>query len=56
VNRRLVILPIALSDPARQRLELPEEGLAIDLRRVEDLAALPMPDWLKAALAVEPEA
>jgi folate-binding protein YgfZ len=56
VNRRLVILPIALSDPARQRLELPEEGLAIDLRRVEDLAALPIPDWLKAALAVESEA
>jgi folate-binding protein YgfZ len=53
VNRRLVILPIALSDPARKRLELPEEGLAIDLRRVEDLAALPIPDWLKEALAAE---
>ncbi|HTH28075.1 MAG TPA: folate-binding protein, partial [Sphingobium sp.] len=38
VNRRLVILPTALSDPARRRLELPNEGLAIDLRRVEDLA------------------
>lgn len=53
VNRRLVILPAALSDPARRRLELPEEGLAIDLRRVEDLAALPIPDWLKDALAAE---
>lgn len=53
VNRRLLILPIALSDPARRRLELPEEGLAIDLRRVEDLAGLPLPAWLRAALAAE---
>ena len=53
VNRRLVILPAGLSDPARRRLELPEEGLAIDFRRVEDLAALPVPAWLADALAAE---
>lgn len=55
VNRRLVILPIALSDPARRRLELPDEGLAVDLRRVEDLPGLPIPAWLAEALASEPK-
>jgi folate-binding protein YgfZ len=53
VNRRLVILPRALSDPARQRLDLPEENRAIDLRRTEDLAALPIAGWMAAALAGE---
>lgn len=53
VNRRLVLLPAALSDPTRRRLDLPEAGLAIDFRRAEDLAALPVPAWLAEALAAE---
>ncbi|MFT3966591.1 MAG: folate-binding protein [Sphingobium sp.] len=53
VNRRLVFVPRDLSDPARQRLDLPEEGLAIDFRRTEDLGTLPLPGWLKEALAGE---
>lgn len=53
VNRRLVIVPRDLSDPARQRLDLPEEGLAIDFRRAEDLDGLPLPGWLSEALAGE---
>lgn len=51
VNRRLVVLPIAQSDPARQRYTYPELGLAIDHRPVDSLAGLDLPDWLAAALA-----
>lgn len=56
VNRRLVILPRDLSDPARRRLDLPEENLAVDFRRVEELAGLPIPDWLAQAIAAEDNA
>ena len=35
VNRRLVVVPLARSDPARQRVAYPELGLAVDHRRVE---------------------
>jgi folate-binding protein YgfZ len=51
VNRRLVVVPRDLSDPARQRLDLPDQGLAIDFRRVEDMAGLPLADWLVEAIA-----
>ena len=51
VNRRLVVVPLALSDEARRRASYPELGLAVDHRRVEDLAGLPLPDWLAAALS-----
>jgi len=51
VNRRLVVLPIDLSDPARRRIAYPALGLAIDHRPVETLADAPLPDWLAAALA-----
>ncbi|HEX7872011.1 MAG TPA: folate-binding protein [Sphingobium sp.] len=53
VNRRLVFVPRDLSDPKRQRLDLPDENLAIDFRRTEDMAALPLPGWLTDALAGE---
>ena len=53
VNRRLVVVPLALSDPARRRATFEEEGTAIDFRRTEDLAELPLPDWLRSALAAE---
>ncbi|MBO9574269.1 MAG: folate-binding protein YgfZ [Sphingobium sp.] len=54
VNRRLVILPIAQSDPARQRHAWPEIGLALDHRPVETLDAIALPDWLSKALEDAP--
>jgi len=53
VNRRLVFVPRDLSDPARQRLDLPDEALALDFRRTEALAGVPLPGWLSEALAGE---
>lgn len=49
VNRRLVVVPLAQSDPARQRAAYPELGLAVDHLRVEDIPAERMPPWLSAA-------
>lgn len=51
VNRRLVVVPIALSDPARQMMAYPDLGLAVDHRRVEDMGGLPLPAWQAAAIA-----
>lgn len=50
VNRRLVAVPMEQADPKRQRLTLPEYGLSIEHRRVEDMTALALPDWLAAAI------
>lgn len=47
VNRRLVVVPLAESDPARQRTAYPELGLAVDHRRVEDIPAERLPGWLQ---------
>ena len=49
VNRRLVVVPLSDSDPARQRAAYPELGLAVDHRRVEDIRADWMPVWLQQA-------
>ncbi len=49
VNRRLVVLPLATSDPARQRAAYPALGLAVDHRRVEDIRPEWLPDWLQQA-------
>ncbi len=51
VNRRLVVVPLGISDPKRQRCAYPELGLAIDHRRVEDIDAAAAPAWLAVALA-----
>ena len=48
VNRRLVVVPLAESDPARQRIAYPDLGLAVDHRWVEDIPAERMPEWLQA--------
>lgn len=48
VNRRLVVVPLEESDPARQRAAYPALGLAVDHRRVDDIAAPPA--WLQPAL------
>ena len=51
VNRRLVVVPLAQSDPARQRAAYPALGLAVDHRRVEDIDVARQPEWLRAVLA-----
>ena len=47
VNRRLVVVPLDQSDPARQRASYPELGLAVDHRRVEDIRAEWLPIWMQ---------
>jgi len=49
VNRRLVVVPLTDADPKRQRIAYPDLGLSVELRRVEDMGALTLPDWLRAA-------
>ncbi|MEQ1496307.1 MAG: folate-binding protein [Novosphingobium sp.] len=49
VNRRLVVVPLSESDPARQRAAYPELGLAVDHRRVEDIKPEWQPRWLQQA-------
>jgi folate-binding protein YgfZ len=49
VNRRLVVVPLARSDPARQRIAYPEFGLAVDHLRLEDIAPDLVPGWLDLA-------
>lgn len=46
VNRRLVVVPLDQSDPARQRTAYPELGLAVDHRRTDDVPAALLPGWL----------
>jgi len=50
VNRRLLVVPLAASDPARQRAEYPALGLAVDHLRVENIEASQAPAWLASAL------
>ncbi len=49
VNRRLVVLPLDRSDPARQRVAYPEFALAVDYLRVADIAPGLAPAWLQIA-------
>lgn len=49
VNRRLVVVPLNKSDPERQRAAYPALGLAADHRRVEDIQAEWLPEWLQLA-------
>lgn len=51
VNRRLVAVPIIEADPKRQRAMVEDQGISIEHRRVEDLAGLPLPQWLADAIA-----
>ena len=46
VNRRLIVVPLAISDPARQRAAYPALGLAVDHLRVEDITPAMRPVWL----------
>jgi hypothetical protein len=47
VNRRVLVVPLARSDPARQRAAYPELGLAVDHLRVEDMAEDVRQNWLQ---------
>jgi len=46
VNRRLTVVPLDRSDPARRRAAYPELGLAVDHLRVENIAPDLRPEWL----------
>lgn len=49
VNRRLVVVPADAPGP-RTRIHYPALGLAVEHRRIDDLGAAILPDWLAAAL------
>ena len=50
VNRRLVVVPTD-SPGERTRVHYPGLGLAVEHRRIDDLAGAIVPPWLEAALA-----
>jgi len=50
VNRRLVVVETETPGP-RTRVHYPELGLAVEHRRVDDLAEAILPDWLAGSLA-----
>lgn len=50
VNRRLVVVPATEPGP-RTKAFYPDLGLAVEHRRVDDLAGVALPGWLSAALA-----
>ncbi|MDR6511719.1 folate-binding protein YgfZ [Novosphingobium capsulatum] len=51
VNRRLAVVPLAQSDPARQRVAYPDLGLAVDHLRTEAITRAP--HWLEDALKAD---
>lgn len=55
VNRRLAVVPLGQADEKRQRLAVPELGLSVEHRRVEDMADLSLPAWLARAIAAPAE-
>ncbi len=50
VNRRLVVVETAEPGP-RTRIHYPELGVAVEHRRIDDLADALIPDWMAGALA-----
>jgi folate-binding protein YgfZ len=50
VNRRLVVVPLEKADISRQRCAYPELGLSVELRRVEDMTELDLPEWQRTAI------
>ncbi len=47
VNRRLLVVPLDRSNPARQRITYPDIGLAVDHLRMDEVAPDLLPDWLQ---------
>jgi folate-binding protein YgfZ len=54
VNRRLIVVPLDRSDPARQRAAYPALGLAVDHLRLEAIEPAWRPNWLPV-IEAEPE-
>jgi folate-binding protein YgfZ len=54
VNRRLVVVPLAASDAARQQAAYPDMGLAVDHLRVDSLDPAALPAWQRAGV-IAPE-
>jgi folate-binding protein YgfZ len=52
VNRRLVVVPASEPGP-RTRVFYPELGLAVEHRRIDDLAAVALPGWLVDAVGTD---
>jgi len=50
VNRRLVVVPLAASDEARQIAAYPDLGLAVDHLRVESLDPATLPEWQRTGV------
>ena len=50
VNRRLVVVPLDKADEKRQRTVYPILSLSVEHRRIDDLAGLDLPMWLKKTL------
>ena len=50
INRRLVVVETDTPGP-RTRIHFSELGLAVEHRRIDDLAGALIPPWLEAALA-----
>ncbi|MEQ1725145.1 MAG: folate-binding protein [Sphingopyxis sp.] len=48
VNRRLMVVPMADADPARQRIAYPDLGLIVEHRRVEDIPDAAWRTWMGA--------
>jgi hypothetical protein len=51
VNRRMVVVPLSDANPKRQRMAYPDLGLSVELRRLEDMAGLDLPEWLGAVVS-----
>jgi folate-binding protein YgfZ len=54
VNRRLVVVQTSETGP-RTRVTYPELGLAVEHRRVDDLAGAIIPEWLEPGLSGQSE-
>jgi len=51
VNRRLVVVPLAAAEPARQIIAYPDLDWSVEHRRIETIDPAKAPEWLRAGLA-----
>ncbi len=49
VNRRLVVVPLAEADAARQRVAYPDIGVSVELRRIEAIPPTALRSWMAPA-------
>jgi tRNA-modifying protein YgfZ len=50
INRRLIVIPLERSEELRRKAAYPALGLAVDHRRVADIAPADVPEWLRSGL------